>query len=76
VVVCVDLQKLDRSFVGKEYDSKFVSVLPSGIDPCGENGEFHTFVYDGPTFKERICFIRGRVVIRENRFCYCDLIPI
>jgi uncharacterized protein (TIGR00290 family) len=76
VVVCVDLQKLDRSFVGKEYNSEFVAVLPSGIDPCGENGEFHTFVYNSPAFKKRIPFRRGRVVVRENQFCYCDLIPI
>lgn len=49
-VVCVNGSKLDKSFAGREYDQSFIKDLPAGVDPCGENGEFHTFVYDGPIF--------------------------
>jgi uncharacterized protein (TIGR00290 family) len=74
VVVCVDTQILDASFAGREYDREFVSDLPSGIDPCAENGEFHTFVYDGPIFSKPVQFQRGEKVLRDNRFYYCDLL--
>ena len=50
VVTCVDSNVLDKTFVGKNFDSKFLSRLPDTVDPCGENGEFHSFVYDGPIF--------------------------
>lgn len=76
VVTCVDGRVLGRDFVGREYDGGFVANLPPGVDPCGENGEFHTFVYDGPAFREPISFDRGNVVFRENRFYYCDLLPV
>ena len=56
IVVCVDGQKLDSSFVGRAFDSSFLSDLPKGIDLCGENGEFHTFCYDGPIFLKAINF--------------------
>ena len=75
VVTCVDSQSLDGKFVGKYFDNEFLSELPPKVDPCGENGEFHTFVYDGPIFGERIRFRRGKVVLRDNRFYFRDLIP-
>jgi uncharacterized protein (TIGR00290 family) len=73
IVVCVDTMALAREFAGREYDKEFVRDLPAGVDPCGENGEFHTFVYDGPIFGKAVSVARGETVLRENRFCYCDL---
>jgi uncharacterized protein (TIGR00290 family) len=75
VTTCVDTNALDRRFVGKVIDERFLSELPNTVDPCGENGEYHSFVYDGPIFKKRISYTPGEIVLRENRFCYCDLIP-
>jgi uncharacterized protein (TIGR00290 family) len=75
VTTCVDTQALDRSFVGREIDAGFIAELPHGVDPCGENGEYHSFVYDGPLFRERIAFRKGEIVLRDGRFCYCDLVP-
>jgi diphthamide synthase (EF-2-diphthine--ammonia ligase) len=49
--------------------------LPANVDPCGENGEFHSFVYDGPMFHRKVAFRRGEVVLRDKRFYYCDLLP-
>ncbi|MBI1743433.1 hypothetical protein HYR54_10275 [Candidatus Acetothermia bacterium] len=54
---------------------KFLSALPSSVDPCGENGEFHSFVFDGPIFQKPIQFEKGEIVLRDSRFYYCDLIP-
>lgn len=76
VVVCVDTKALDGECVGREYDRSFVADLPKSVDPCGENGEFHTFVYDGPLFSKGIMFKRGEKVLREGRFYFCDLIPL
>jgi uncharacterized protein (TIGR00290 family) len=73
IVVCVDTQALGREYAGREYDKGFVGDLPAGVDPCGENGEFHTFVYDGPIFTKPVRVDRGEIVMRENRFCFCDL---
>jgi len=75
VVTCVDTKLLDGSFAGREYDEDFVSALPAGVDPCGENGEFHSFVYAGPIFKKSIAITRGEIVLRDSRFVYCDLVP-
>lgn len=75
IVVCVDTQKLSPEFSGMEFDAQFLAKLPEGIDPCGENGEFHSFVYDGPIFKKRIEFKKGERVLRDNRYCFCELIP-
>ncbi|QCK17005.1 Dph6-related ATP pyrophosphatase [Mangrovivirga cuniculi] len=61
-VVCCSLQKLDKSFLGREIDYSFINELPENVDPCGENGEFHTFVYDGPIFMEPIDFELGEIV--------------
>jgi len=76
VITCVDKTKLSRKFVGRQFDRKFLSDLPSGVDPCGENGEFHSFVYDGPIFKDIIAYKKGKIVLRNKRFYYCDLIPL
>jgi uncharacterized protein (TIGR00290 family) len=75
VAVCVDSTLLDGGFAGREFDYDFLSELPPGIDPCGENGEFHTFVCDGPAFRERVVFEKGEIVLRDGRFYYCDLLP-
>ncbi len=74
VVVCVDSTLLDGEFAGREFDYDLLSALPPGIDPCGENGEFHTFVYDGPIFRESVEFVKGETVLRDGRFYYCDLV--
>lgn len=74
IVVCVDTQALDRAFAGREYDQDFLKDLPGEVDPCGENGEFHTFVYAGPLFRRPIQVERGEKILRENRFYYCDLL--
>jgi uncharacterized protein (TIGR00290 family) len=74
VIVCVNPQALDASFAGKVIDQEFLESLPAGVDPCGENGEFHSYVFDGPTFKEKIGFRLGEVIER-NSFWYCDLVP-
>jgi uncharacterized protein (TIGR00290 family) len=74
IVVCVDLKVLDASFAGRFLDSEFFGDLPPNADPCGENGEFHTFVFDGPIFAEPIGFSVGEKVVRDS-FCFCDLVP-
>lgn len=76
VVTCVDTEALSREFSGREYDSCFVSELPALVDPCGENGEFHTFVYDGPVFGRRVGHTLGERVLRDNRFSFCDVLPL
>jgi uncharacterized protein (TIGR00290 family) len=75
VITCVDSKSLGKDFVGREFDRQLLADLPFNVDPCGENGEFHSFVYDGPIFSERIFFTKGEIVLRENRFYYCDLVP-
>jgi len=74
VVSCVNAAVLDDSFAGSVIDSEFLQRLPSHVDPCGENGEFHTFVFDGPSFKRAIRFRTGGVRLEENHY-FCDLIP-
>jgi uncharacterized protein (TIGR00290 family) len=74
VVTCVDSRILDQSFAGRIIDEKFLLSLPRHVDPCGENGEFHTFVFDGPTFAHPVEFSLGEVVLRES-FWFCDLVP-
>ena len=69
-VVCVDSSQLDSSFTGAEYDKSLLQRLPEGVDPCGENGEFHTFVYDGPLFKEQVEFKVKNTYVRNERFWY------
>ena len=75
ITVCVDPRVLDPSFAGRVLDQSFFEDLPPGADPCGENGEFHTFVYDGPVFRAPIRFQAGETVTRDG-FCFCDLLPV
>jgi len=70
-LVCVDPNKLDRKFAGREFDDSLLRELPAAIDPCGENGEFHTCVYAGPMFGREIPLRTGEVVERDG-FVYCD----
>jgi uncharacterized protein (TIGR00290 family) len=74
ITVCIDPRVLDASFAGRELDASFFADLPPGVDPCGENGEFHTYVFDGPVFKAPIAFRVGEKVLRDG-FCFCDLLP-
>jgi uncharacterized protein (TIGR00290 family) len=73
IITCVDSKSLDKSFAGRIYDNKFVSQLPEGVDVCGENGEFHSFVFDGCLFKEKLDFQIDKVVFRDKQFYFCDL---
>lgn len=73
-LVCVDTEQLDPSFVGRPFDAALLSDLPPGVDPCGERGEFHTFVWDGPIFFAPIRHCLGPVEDR-GRFHYCELLP-
>ncbi len=74
-LVCVDTTQLDRAFAQRVFDESLLSELPSGVDPCGERGEFHTFVSDGPGYDGPVEYIVGETVLRDERFAYCDLIP-
>jgi uncharacterized protein (TIGR00290 family) len=73
VAVCVDSKVLDPSFSGRELDDSFFRDLPPHADPCGENGEFHTFVFDGPIFHSPIPVRTGKIVNRDGFVC-CDLL--
>ncbi len=72
-IVTLDPRVLDASFAGRTYDEQFLAELPTSVDPCGENGEFHTFVHAGPIFSEPIACETGEVVEREG-FVFCDVI--
>jgi uncharacterized protein (TIGR00290 family) len=74
IAACVDPTILDPSFAGRELDESFFRDLPPNADPCGENGEFHTFVFDGPIFQSPIPVRTGEVVNRDG-FVFCDLLP-
>jgi len=74
ITVCVDPRVLDPSFAGRELDESFFADLPPGVDPCGENGEFHTFVFDAPIFQQPIPIRVGEKVMRDG-FCFSDLLP-
>jgi uncharacterized protein (TIGR00290 family) len=71
-VVCVDSRVLDQSFVGKRLDLEFLDRLPLGVDPCGENGEYHSFMFNGPIFREKLRCKLGEIVFREG-FYFCDV---
>lgn len=87
VTVCVNARVLGPEFCGREIDHSFIRDLPGGVDACGENGEFHTFVYDGPVFRYPVGFKTGEKVLKsygpennekqnwDNSFWYCDLSP-
>lgn len=86
IIVSIDSRYLDKSFAGRIYDESFLNDLPKNVDPCGENGEFHSFTFDGPIFKYPIPFEKGEVVYKEYQshskenpeekfgFWYCDLL--
>ncbi len=84
VVVCANAKLLDKAFLGREINQEFLADLPKHVDPCGENGEFHTFVFDGPIFKQPVPFTFGEIVLRsyperdgwDHQFWYCDLQPL
>jgi uncharacterized protein (TIGR00290 family) len=88
ILVCINADLLDASFAGRIIDNDFLKDLPSNVDPCGENGEFHTFCFDGPIFKSPVLFKTGEKVYREYTapddkdgkrkigFWFCDLEPI
>ncbi len=71
-IVCVDPKKLPAEFAGRDFDAAFLRDLPAGVDPCGENGEFHTAVYAGPMFREPIPIESGEVVERDG-FVFADV---
>ena len=73
VIVCVDTQNLPQYYAGKLIDEQFITDFPRYADLCGENGEYHSFVYDGPIFKFPVPFTPGEKVLRDDRFYYCDL---
>ena len=73
-LVCADPAKLSPNFAGRLIDHALLADLPANVDPCGENGEFHTFVFDGPIFKAPVRFSFGEKVCRDS-FWFCDLIP-
>jgi uncharacterized protein (TIGR00290 family) len=75
-VVCVDTTLLAPSFAGRAYAAALLADLPATVDPCGERGEFHTFVSYGPGFAHPVPHTIGEVVIRDGRFAYCDLVPV
>ena len=86
IVVSTDNRYLGKSFAGRIYNKSFLNDLPDNVDPCGENGEFHSFVFDGPIFKNPVLFEKGEIVYKEYKshskenpdekfgFWYCDLI--
>ena len=74
-LVCVDTQQLAAEYAGRAFDASLLHDMPATVDPCGENGEFHTFVSRGPIFQEPINVDVGELVLRDERFAYRDLIP-
>lgn len=73
VLACVDRKQISVDLCGRDFDRALLDALPAGADPCGENGEFHTFVHDGPTFATPLAFVRGEQVDRDG-FRFCDLL--
>jgi len=76
IVTCANSNLLDSTLVGRPFDEQFLSTLPEAVDPCGENGEFHSFVSNGPIFQQQIPHTTGETVLRDNGFYYCDLVPV
>lgn len=75
ILTCVDPKQLDGCFAGRDFDETLIAELPKGVDPCGENGEFHSFVWDGPMFRNPVPVQRGEVVERDG-FVFADLAPM
>jgi len=74
-LTCVDSEKLGSQFAGRPIDADLICDLPDGVDPCGENGEYHSYVYDGPIFRRPVGLSVGEVVLRDVRY-FADLVPI
>jgi uncharacterized protein (TIGR00290 family) len=74
-LTCVDGENLGRAFAGRPIDADLIRDLPDGVDPCGENGEFHSFVYDGPIFRRPVNLCIGEIVLRDVRY-FADLVPV
>lgn len=74
ITTCIDPRKLDETFVGRKIDYEFLNELPPHVDPCGENGEFHSFVFDGPRFYSPVGCVVGKTVERDS-FLFVDLVP-
>lgn len=74
-ITCVDPKVLAREFAGRDFDASFLADLPEGVDPCGENGEFHSFVYDGPMFRKPVPVQVGEIVERDG-FVFADLLSL
>ena len=72
-LVCVDTTQLDATFAGRIFDERLLADLPATVDPCGERGEFHTFVSEGPPFSAPIPYRVGETVLRDDRFMFCDI---
>lgn len=72
-LTCIDTTKLDRSFAGCEFDDALLSALPADVDPCGERGEFHSFVYAGPMLNKELPVTVGEMVVRDQ-FVFADVI--
>jgi uncharacterized protein (TIGR00290 family) len=73
-LTCVDGEKLGEEFAGRPIDAELIRELPDGVDPCGENGEFHSYVYDGPIFQRPVEVALGEIVLRDTRY-FADLVP-
>jgi diphthamide synthase (EF-2-diphthine--ammonia ligase) len=73
-IVCVDPSKLSGEFVGRDLDRNLIGQFPAAVDPCGENGEFHTFAHAGPMFSAPISIKDGECVTRDG-FVYADVLP-
>jgi uncharacterized protein (TIGR00290 family) len=76
ILACVDTQAIDAAFAGREIDLQLLRDLPQSADPCGEYGEYHSFVYAGPIFKSAIACGTGERVLRNERFNYCDIVAL
>jgi uncharacterized protein (TIGR00290 family) len=74
IVNCIDSRRLAKEFAGRLIDQRFLEELPADVDPCGENGEFHSFVFCGPLYRRAVPFQRGRLILRDS-FYFRDLLP-
>lgn len=85
ITCCISLKSLDNDWIGKQIDEQFLKLLPVGVDPCGENGEFHTFCYAGPVFKEAVPYKTGELIFKplmiksnekvlDNDFIFIDIL--
>jgi diphthamide synthase (EF-2-diphthine--ammonia ligase) len=73
-LTCIDTNQLDAEFLGREFDEDLLAALPAGVDPCGERGEFHSFVYAGPMLNQEIPIMLEETVVRDQ-FVFADLVP-